>query len=121
MLVELRGEDVVDEAVGWKALGARMPLRLQFRPESRRSFAPVRPRETEELTRAEVPRMRCDEIQEMRFLRGIAEGRQRLDMGRSQAHRAKTPALSSCSSRMRRIRGASSRGLLRAKPAWAFS
>jgi hypothetical protein len=51
----------------------------------------------------------------------LAEGGQGFEVGWCKAHSEKILAVSSCSSRMRRNRGASSRGLYRAKPALAFS
>src|SRR5271165_4352266 len=108
MPIELPGEDVIDEPVSRKAFGARVLSRLQFRPELRRAFAPVGTRETEELTRAEITGMRCDKIQEMSFLGRVAKGSQGFEMGRCQAHSAKILAVISCSSRIRRKRGASS-------------
>src|SRR5579859_6079875 len=111
MPIKLPSEDVIDKAIGRKAFGPGVLSRLEFGPELGRPFSPVRTRKAEELTSAEIARVRGDEVEEMRFLRCVAESGECFEMSGRQTHNAKILEVSSCSSRIRRSRGASSRGL----------
>src|SRR5262249_5319561 len=112
---------VIDETVGWKALGPRVFPRFELGPELCGALAPVRTRKGEKLPGPEVTGMGRDEVQKVCFLLGVTEGLKGLQMRGGQAHRARILAVRCCWSRMRRRRAASSRGLYRAKPALAFS
>src|SRR5437660_542946 len=109
--VELTCKDVIDHSVLGKTLGAGVFLGLEFGPKERCALAPVRAREGQKLPGHEVAGMRGHQIKEMGLLRRVAQGLERFHVRGEKSHKAKILAESSCSSRMRRRREASSRWL----------
>ena len=76
---------------------------------------------SEELTREKVAGMGRDDIEKARFFLGVAESLQSVEMGRSDVHSVRIPAVILRSSRILRRREASSGRLYREKPAAAFA
>jgi hypothetical protein len=107
--IQLSGEQVIHDAMLRKAFGPGMFVGLKFCPEERRTLSPMRPGKAQKMTRHEVAGVRSDEIEKMRLFRCIAERLKRFDMRGGDRHSVRILAVSSCSSRMRRRREASSR------------
>src|SRR2546425_8772 len=74
-----------------------------------RSVAPTGTGQVQELTRNEVPRMRCHNIEKTRFVLGIAETFDGSDVVLFDLHRLRISAVSSRWSSTRRKRSASLR------------
>ena len=92
-----------------KAVSSCVPIRLEFVPEQRGSFAPVGAGKTQKLARDKVSGMGRNEIEKTRFVFGVPEGLERVDLGSRDIHRERILAVISLSSRTRRRREASSR------------
>src|SRR5208282_2724135 len=107
--IYLPREQMVSGAALRKAISSCVLIRLEFVPEQRGSFAPVGARKSEELACDKVSGMSCDEIEKTRFLFGVPEGLQRVDLSSRNLHRESILAVISLSARTRRSREASSR------------
>ena len=114
-------EQMVSGAALGETIGTCVLGGLKFGPEERGSFAPARAGKAQELTGDEVSRMSGDEIQKTRFVFGVPESFERVDLCSREIHRERIFAVISLSSRTRRSREVSSRRAYREKPAFAFS
>src|SRR5579884_964755 len=77
--------------------------------------------ERDELAGEEIAGVRGHNVEEARLVRGVAESLNGLDVLIGDFHRDRISAVSSRSSRMRRSRSASPRGVYKEKPARTFS
>jgi hypothetical protein len=87
LTVEPPGKQMIDDATHWKAFRPGVFLGVKFAPEGGRPFAPMGSGEREELTCNKVARMRCHEVQEPRFLLGVADGLKSIEMGGFNVHK----------------------------------
>src|ERR1700678_2401449 len=98
----------MDDAALRKTLGPRVPRALDLAPEARRELAPMRASAVQKLERREVARMGRDNVKKTGCGGGVAESFERIEMGGRHIHRVRSSRVSSCWSRIRRRRDASS-------------
>src|ERR1700722_11841266 len=98
----------MDDTALRETLGTGVPRALDLAPEARGPLAPIGARRGEELARREVHRMCRDNVKKTGFGSGVAESFERIEMGGRDIHSVRISRVSSCSSRIRRRRDASS-------------
>src|ERR1700678_3587971 len=98
----------MDDAALRKTLGPRVPRALDLAPEAQRALAPTGASAVQKLARREVARMGRDNVKKTGLGAGVAESFEPSEMGGRHIHSVRISRVSSCSSRIRRRRDASS-------------